>query len=145
MTNSCDYQTIFSGRLYGVLGWQKFDDQLARLRAAPEGWYVWDCRAGVHPQEPLTAGEFAAFLDQARAFLKKQDRSGYGLFAYADNLAAPRFFKIFDPLNMGSACSTSAKPVLPRWTISRCKPQAAPAPQPAPRKRSLLARLGLGN
>jgi len=58
---------------------------------------------------------------------------------YVDNREAPDFIKVFDPANMGSSCSCSSEPVMPRFIFSRTKLDSLPlAPPP---KTGLFTRL----
>ena len=46
-----------------------------------------------------------------------------------DDRKSPAFIKIFDPRNMGTSCSCSGELILPRWIISRARPDALPEPE----------------
>ena len=145
MAAAASFEALYRGNLKGLLQWRQFEDLWARLRAAPEGWYVRDFADGAIPESPLSGEEFLAFLDEAEAFLRRRHREDYCGFIYLDEFERPGIIKVFDPKKMGSSCSCSTEPVPPRWTISRQKPELAadrvPPPEEAPRRKGLFARL----
>ena len=137
-----DYEALFSGRLVGILDWQRFEALWSHLHERAEGWYVRDFSRRDVPPAPMPADAFRAWLAETEGFLRRRHREDYCGFLYADDAREPSFIKVFDPRKMGSACGCSGK-VEPRWTISRAAPpapgeEAAAAPAPAP---SFLARL----
>ncbi|GEM_PF-2801762 len=122
--NTADYDALFKGSLRGLLQWAQFEALWARLRAAPDGWYVRDFKARGIPEQPLSSQAFLQFLDEAEDFLRKRHREEYCGFIYLDDLEHPSFIKVFDPRKMGSACGCGGA-VQPRWTISRQLPRLA--------------------
>ncbi len=132
------YWRAFRGKFSGILDWDAFDAFWERLAAAPEGWFVFDPQ-GAPPTAVASAETFAEFLAQARPLLEARRRSGLCGVIYADDLNAPGFVKMFDPVNMGSSCSIGGAPVLPKWALSRVAPDALPVPEPA--RPGLLGRV----
>lgn len=122
MTAAASYEALFGGHLKGLLQWPQFEALWAALRAAPEGWFVRDFKAGGVPRATMPAEDFLRFLDEAEAFLRKRHREEYCGFLYLDDAESPTFIKVFDPRKMGSACGCGGE-VKPRWTISRMQPE----------------------
>ncbi len=116
-----DYLALFSGRLYGILQWDRFDSIWRYLMDQPEGWYVRDFKKAELPGSPLPADEFRAWLAETENFLRRRHREDYCGFLYVDDQDAPSFLKIFDPRKMGTSCGCSGG-IEPRWTVSRMPP-----------------------
>ncbi len=116
-----DYLALFSGRLYGILQWDRFARIWQYLQDDPEGWYVRDFRKSALPGSPMPADEFRAWLAETEDFLRRRHREDYCGFLYVDDQEAPSFLKIFDPRKMGTSCGCSGG-IEPRWTVSRMPP-----------------------
>ncbi len=116
-----DYQALFSGRLYGILQWDRFARIWQYLQDNPEGWYVRDFRRKALPADPAPADEFRNWLAETEDFLRRRHREEYCGFLYVDNQETPSFLKIFDPRKMGTSCGCSGG-IKPRWTLSRMPP-----------------------
>ncbi len=122
-----DFWRQFRGRFSGVLKWDDLESLWDALKASPADWYVFD-PAGEAPSKPLDDAEFLHFLDEAEAVInQRRDRPSCGS-VYLDDLAAPTYIKIFDPLKMGTSCSHSSEPIMPHWIISRMEPDTLPPP-----------------
>ncbi len=121
MSREKDYRELFSGRLYGVLQWDRFARIWRYLAENPEGWYVRDFKGSAVPLAPLPAGEFAAWLQETEDFLRRRHREDYCGFLYVDDQERPSFLKIFDPRKMGTSCGCSGG-IDPRWTVSSMPP-----------------------
>lgn len=129
----------FRGRFCGVLKWQDVESLWVDLKTSPENWYVFD-PAGPAPSAPMQDSEFLHFLDEAEELInQRRDRSSCGSI-YLDDPQNPQYIKIFDPTNMGSSCSCSTQPVMPRWIISRMAPDTLPPPSPL-EKPGIVQRL----
>ncbi len=116
-----DYQALFSGRLYGILQWDRFGRIWRYLEDEPEGWYVRDFRKAALPESPMPADAFRVWLAETENFLRRRHREDYCGFLYVDDQEAPTFLKIFDPRKMGTSCGCSGG-IEPRWTVSRMPP-----------------------
>jgi len=133
------FWAAYLGRFSGILNWPDVEHFWAVLVVSNDDWYVFDPELPA-PNRPASATELAQIITAATALINtRRDRSHCGAI-YVDDIASPTFIKIFDPAAMGSACNISGIPVLPRWIISRIKPDDAPAP-PAFEKPSLFKRL----
>ncbi len=115
------YLALFSGRLYGILQWERFSRIWEYLEEEPEGWYVRDFKQSALPASPMPAQEFRAWLAETENFLRRRHREEYCGFLYVDDQEAPAFLKIFDPRKMGTSCGCSGG-IRPRWTVSRMPP-----------------------
>ena len=116
-----DYLALFSGRLYGILQWDRFACIWRYLQDDPDGWYVRDFRKSALPDSPMPADEFRVWLKETEDFLRRRHRDEYCGFLYVDDQEAPSFLKIFDPRKMGTSCGCSGG-IEPRWTVSRMPP-----------------------
>ncbi len=129
MTDQSPFWDVFNGKMYGVLNWPVFDEIWQHLAASDNDWYVWSC-TGTAPSTTMPKDDFTVFLTETRSFLVKQDRSGHCGFMYVDDIKDPSLCKLFDPRHMGSSCSCSSEPVMPKWTISAMQPFNLPPRQP---------------
>lgn len=130
------FAASMQGSFRGVLQWAQLDALWARVRASPAGWYA---AIGGEPPPAVPLGEEALlrFIDELDALLRKEHRYDYCGIVYVDDPAAPTLVKVFDPNDLGSACSAGAAPTPPRWILSRLRPTAiaAAAPLPGSRRR----------
>lgn len=137
------FWAAYQGRFFGILNWPDVDAFWTHMAAETGDWFVF---APDHPAPDTTAtsAELTEMLTKAQALINsRRDMSHCGAI-YVDNVKNPAFIKVFDPAAMGSACNISGIPILPRWIISRIKPDDMPPP-PKLEKPSLFKRLtGLG-
>lgn len=117
------YWSSFRGPFNGLLKWHDMDVLWEFLKTSPEGWYVFDMLEAP-PTHTTPGAELLIFLSESRQFLCKRHRADYCGLIYVDNNDTPEFIKIFDPKNMGTACGCSDKIILPRWTLTRIRPDA---------------------
>ena len=133
------FWAAYQGRFSGILSWPDVERFWDAMAASNGGWFVFDTEQAA-PDATVTGAEFAETLGKATALINtRRDRSHCGAI-YVDDIQSPAFIKIFDAAAMGSACNISGIAVLPRWIISRMKPDDVPAPAP-PEKLSLFKRL----
>jgi hypothetical protein len=124
-----EFWRAYQGPFSGVLKWSDVDALWAWLADNNEGWFAFDPDQAA-PDAPLAADEFATFLQGAVDLVNsRRERSMSGAI-YRDDVDSPTMLKIFDPVNMGSACSISGERVMPRWILSRMKPDDLPVPEP---------------
>ncbi len=132
------YWRRFRGPFSGVLKWLDVDSLWAGLKSSPTDWYVFD-PAGHTPETPLDKAGFLRFLEEAEELVnQRRDRPSCGA-VYLDQPENPAYIKIFDPAHMGTSCSCSDTPVMPRWIVSHMMPDALP--QPPIEKPSIFQRL----
>lgn len=127
----------YRGRLIGLLREPDMTAMFDTLKAAPEGWYVFDPQE-TPSQSPLEGKDFLDRLDGIQS--QADDWLGDGRlgFIYADDKQNPTFIKIFDPANMGSSCGCSGEMIWPRWILSQIAPEAVPR---TPEPTGLMARV----
>jgi hypothetical protein len=118
------------GYLRGMLHWQELDALWLRVRAEPQGWYLSQL-GEAPPTSPLEAQALLRAVDEVDALLRREHRQTFCGVVFADAPEQPTFVKIFDPQHMGSMCSCSSEPVLPRWVLSRCPPDPLQVDAPA--------------
>ena len=129
-----DYLTAFRGSFTSALRWHHLDDLWERLRARPEGWYVYAV-GEAPPTQPATAEEFLNFLTEIDRLLRTEHDEDYCGIVYADDLQEPAMVKIYDPNNLGVVCGYSDNPPLPGWVLSRIRPVDLEAERPPPNNR----------
>lgn len=125
----------FNGNLKGMLRWEQLDALWQQVRALPHGWYVAQLGQDV-PDTPLDEAGLLRFVDEADVLLRREHQLNYCGIVFADNPSQPGFIKIFDPHNLGSACSHSSTPIMPLWVLCRTRPERLNTPAPQPNSRS---------
>ena len=133
-TNQTEFQCLYTGRLWSVMGW----DQLAALwqRIDPAaGWYLFAVGVAPAPTLAADAAGVSAFIDRIDGLLRSDHHESYCGIVYVDDLESPSLIKIYDPNNLGSSCGSSKNPPLPGWIMSRVPPDGVVAAGPAPGNR----------
>jgi rhodanese-related sulfurtransferase len=106
-----EFQRLYTGRLWSVLGW----DQLTALLAAHRpgrrlvpagGRRLTDADSGRLPADAAVA----TFIERIDTLLRAEHHESYCGIVYADDLEEPRLIKIYDPNNLGSSCGSSKNP-----------------------------------
>jgi hypothetical protein len=139
-----DYLAAFRGSFTSTLRWPQLDALCERLRAAPEGWFVYAI-GEVPPQEPVSAAQLQRFIDEVDGLLRREHDEDYCGIVYADIPSAPTMIKIYDPNNLGVSCGYSDNPPLPGWVLSRIPPvDLEAARQPGGRRRWWQRLFGAG-
>ncbi len=129
------YLTAFRGGFTSALRWPQLDALWGRVRAAPEGWFVYAI-GETPPAAPTDADGLLRFIDEVDQLLRREHDEDYCGIVYADAPDAPSMIKIYDPNNLGVSCGYSDKPPLPGWVLSRLPPvDLEAARQPAGRRR----------
>lgn len=129
------FLAAFRGSFTSTLRWPQLDALWDRIRAAPDGWFVYAV-GEPPPTAPSTAAALLHFIDEIDALLRREHAEDYCGIVYADDLQTPALIKIYDPHNLGVSCGYSDNPPLPGWVLSRLRPQdLAAARQPAGRRR----------
>lgn len=124
-----------NGNFKGMLRWPQLDALWVQVRAEPQGWYASQLTQPV-PEHPMDVAALSRFVDEVDALLRREHQQDYCGIVFADQAERPAFIKIYDPHNLGSACSTSSTPIAPLWVLSRIKPERLDdaAPQPTSRR-----------
>lgn len=127
----------FNGVLKNALEWAHWEALVATLKAKSDGgWYVYYVGEKV-PTGPLSPWQFDGFLGKISDLLRREHDEPYLGIVYVDDFADPTFVKIYDPNDLGSACGSSGRRVLPSWVLSRTPPidLHAPVSNPGNRRR----------
>ena len=149
VTDPAEFQQLYTGRLWSVLGWDQLTAFWQHIDPAA-GWYV-HAFGLAHPRSglsgthgvaapalgvtPASPERIVAFIAAIDALLRAEHRESYCGIVYADDLENPRLIKIFDPNNLGSSCGSSKHPPGPGWIMSRLPPEGLGVEKPAPAGR----------
>lgn len=126
------FLTQFNGPLTGLLRWPDWEALTRRLADGSDGgWYVYYVGEGL-PEAPLPAAHFARFMEELDRLLRADHQEEYLGIIYVDDREQPTFVKVYDPNNLGAACGSSGRRVLPGWTLSRVPPVDLNAEYPNP-------------
>ena len=129
------YLVAFRGSFTSTLRWSQLDALWQCMREQQQGWYIYAVGEPL-PNSPAAADDLLRFIDRIDAVLRTEHDEDYCGIVYADDLAAPRMVKIYDPANLGVSCGYSDNPPLPGWVLSRLAPvDLEAARQPAGRRR----------
>lgn len=113
----------FKGRFHGVLRWPQLDAVWEILQGDHDlSWYIYHVTEKP-PEEPATMLELEAFIHEVDSHLRYQHDEDYCGIVYVDDFSSPAFVKIFDPGALGSSCSIASSGPLPKWILSKKKPQ----------------------
>jgi len=119
------FLAAFRGSFHGVLRWPQLDALWERIRAEPEGWYIYAV-GETPPEAPASPEQLDRFISEVDALLRREHGEDYCGIVYTDSFDAPSYVKIFDPNNLGVVCGFSENPPLPGWILSRLKPVDLP-------------------
>jgi hypothetical protein len=116
----------FRGSFTSALRWHHLDALWDLLRAdANGGWYLYAV-GEPPPAAPASGEQVERFIEEIDALLRREHAEDYCGIVYADDRAAPRFVKIYDPNNLGVVCGFSDSPPLPGWIMSKLGPWTCP-------------------
>lgn len=139
-----EFARRMNGTFRGILRWEELDALWARVRAAPTGWHAAIAGAPAPPQT-LDAEALLCLVGELDTLLRREHAYDYCGIVYVDDPANPALIKIFDPNNLGSACSGNTTPTPPRWLLSRMPPEALVDPAPVPNARRRWWQCVLGS
>lgn len=134
------YLAAFRGRFTSALRWTQLDALWGRVRAQPEGWYLYAVGESP-PPAPAPPEELDRVLDAIDRLLRREHDEDYCGIVYADDLAVPHMIKVYDPNNLGVVCGFSDDPPLPGWVLSRIPPVDLAALRPPAGRRRWWQRL----
>ncbi|GAA0399489.1 hypothetical protein GCM10009133_05360 [Cocleimonas flava] len=118
-----DFLALFKSKFYGVLKWHQLDHIWDVVKAdSDEEWYIYETDKTV-PEKPMLEKDLITYIEKIDLSLRAEHKEDYCGIVYADNLEKPNFIKVFDPKGLGSSCSIAKTPPLPKWTITKSKPQ----------------------
>lgn len=122
MSESSSFLDEYRGELWATRQWSDLDKMWEVVNADAIGdWYIY--AVGEQPPEQTSsAEEVTTFVHEVNELLHREHEHDYCGIVYADDRAAPRFIKIFDPNNLGVSCGSSDFPPFPGWVMSKTKP-----------------------
>ncbi len=135
--NVTPFISKFNGVVKNALEWTHWEALVSTLRAkSVSGWYVYYVGEDV-PTRPLSSEQFDRFLKEISVLLRREHDEPYLGIVYVDDFEDPTFVKIYDPNDLGSACGSSGRRMLPSWVLSRAPPidLHAPVSNPGNRRR----------
>ena len=137
---SSEFRRMFRGSFSSAMRWHQLDELWERVRAEPEGWYVY-APGEAPPREPAPADELRRFVAEIDALLRRDHQEDFCGIVYADDRERPTMIKIYDPNNLGVVCGYSDNPPLPGWILSRVPPEELASLPPANDRRRWWRRL----
>ena len=128
------FHARLKGSFKGMLQWQQLDELWGRIKRG--SWYIYQIGEAL-PDAALSGEELASRIDALDALLRREHDYNYCGIVYADDVERPTLVKVYDPNNMGSACSGNAPPSPPGWVLSTTPPALIEthAPMPSNRRR----------
>jgi hypothetical protein len=131
-TNQEEFLARLKGTFYGMLQWQQLDELWGRVK--PGQWFFYQVGEEV-PALPLSGSELAERIDALDKLLREEHDYHLCGIVYADHVEEPTLIKVYDPNNLGSACSRNAAPTPPRWILSTVRPPHIENAVPVPNNR----------
>jgi len=128
------FQQRYHGRFLGILSWQQLDELWDRVRAHPEGWYIYFIGETL-PTIPVSVDVLHQFLQEIDKLLHAEHDHDYCGIVYADDCDNPTLIKIFDPHHLGVSCGIGQTVILPRWLLSQIPPEMMADHTPIPPQR----------
>jgi len=116
------FQQRLQGKFSGILRWEQLDTLWEQVLDRHEGWYVYEIGRTL-PEYTAESQELPHIIEGIDQVLRHEHKHDYCGIVYADNPAQPTMIKVYDPGNLGVVCGPGGAPVLPRWIITRIKPQ----------------------
>lgn len=127
-----DFHARLKGTFYGILPWRDLDVLWERVKAGQ--WYLYQVGEAL-PTVPLSGNDLAVRIDALNELLHKEHEYDYCGIVYADNVESPTLIKVYDPHNLGSACSRSTTPTPPGWILCTEQPAVFEVHAPIPNNR----------
>ena len=112
----------YRGSFTSMMRWPQLDEFWLLLKEqADDHWFIYAVGEEA-PQNPVSKQQLLSFIAEIDALLHQEHDEDYCGIVYADNKAAPKFIKIYDPNNLGVSCGFSDNPPFPGWIISKLAP-----------------------
>lgn len=132
--NMTSFQTQYQGRFVSALRWHQLDTLWERLRQQPTGWYIYFIGETL-PESPVDAEQLQSFIHEVDDLLRNEHDHDFCGIVYANDMENPTMIKIYDPNNLGSSCGSAGYPIVPRWLLSKMKPESIVDQMPTPMNR----------
>lgn len=117
------FKERFKGKFYGVLQWKQLDHIWDVVKSdKADSWFIYEVNL-TPPSSTIKQLDIALEINKIDHYLRKEHNEDYCGIVYADDLESPEFIKVFNPKSLGSSCSIAKTPPLPKWIISKVKPQ----------------------
>ncbi len=129
-----DFQQRLDGKCHGVLKWPQLDALWRLVTESGEPWFFYQV-GDEPPEEPLKNGELTNAVGALDALLHQEHDHDYCGIVYVDEPASPSLIKVYDPNNLGSSCGCSGEKFIPRWVLSKQKPERIEDQAPLPNNR----------
>lgn len=120
--SSNSFEERLWGNFSGVLRWEDLDALWEKILSEPEGWYLYEVGEGV-PERPIEPARLGESLHDVRRLLREKHKHDYCGIVYVDFPVLPTLVKVYDPEDLGMVCGPGGERVLPRWILSRERPQ----------------------
>ena len=128
------FQQRLDGKFHGILRWPQLDALWATVTDDGEPWYFYQV-GDQPPQTPLQNEALKKAIDALDSLLRREHDHDYCGIVYADDPATPTLIKVYDPNNLGTSCGCSGEKFIPRWILSRDKPDRVEDQAPLPNNR----------
>ncbi|MBT8420143.1 MAG: hypothetical protein KJO08_04695 [Gammaproteobacteria bacterium] len=116
------FEERLRGKFSGILRWADLDTLWERILAEPEGWYLYETREDP-PEHIVDSAGLRDIIHSIDRVLREKHKHDYCGIVYADDPAEPGMVKIYDPENLGVVCGPGGERILPRWILSRERPE----------------------
>lgn len=133
-----NFHARLNKHFYGILQWQQLDALWARVKTGR--WYFYQVGEAL-PDSALHGEALARQIDALDALLRQEHDYHYCGIVYADDVDQPALIKVYDPNQIGSACSNGAAPSPPGWILSARPPMLIEVSAPVPNNRRRWWRL----
>lgn len=108
--------------LLPVTDWKALDDFWANLSdISGQGWYLYTV-SELPPEVSATEDQVQEFIVHIDTLLHKEQSGGPCRCVFTDNIDAPSFIKVLDPLKVDSIASDSNNQIPAGWTLSLSQP-----------------------
>ncbi|GAB4344355.1 MAG: hypothetical protein Kow006_00170 [Gammaproteobacteria bacterium] len=131
---SATFAERLTGKFSGILRWEELDALWRRINASDEPWYLYQV-GSEPPAEPVRGPTLAQALGELGALLRADHDYDYCGIVYVDDREQPTLVKVYDPNNLGASCGSSGRTILPRWILSRQRPEPIRDDAPLPNNR----------
>jgi hypothetical protein len=131
-TATVAFHARLKGKFYGMLQWQDLDALWERVKTGQ--WFFYQIGETL-PDKALSGDDLAVRIDALDKLLRLDHDFHLCGIVYVDHVEEPTLIKVYDPNNLGSACSRSTTPTPPLWILSTVQPPLIENQAPVPNNR----------